>query len=95
MTIRRKVIPLYATARFLDATLEPDRLSPRPTCRDVNLPIGRDAMTVLRDMFANELPTAIYFCATAVMLAVYGGCALSLLRPAHALATRRRTIARA
>jgi hypothetical protein len=51
-------------------------------------------MTILREMFANELPTAIYFCATAVMLAAYAVCALSLLRPAPALATRRRTIAR-
>jgi hypothetical protein len=51
-------------------------------------------MTILREMFANELPTAIYFCATAVMLAVYAVGALSLLRPAPALATRRRTIAR-
>jgi hypothetical protein len=38
-------------------------------------------MTLLRDMFANELPTAIYFCGTAVMLAVYAVCALSLRRP--------------
>ena len=53
-------------------------------------------MTVLRDMFANELPTAIYFCATAVMLAVYALCALSLRRPAPALVPRRRqTIAQA
>jgi len=51
-------------------------------------------MTVLRDMFANELPTAIYFCATAVMLAIYGGCVLSLLRPAPALATPRPPVAR-
>jgi hypothetical protein len=51
-------------------------------------------MTVLRDMFANELPTAIYFCATAVMLAVYALCAMSLLRPAPVLAARRQTIAR-
>ena len=51
-------------------------------------------MTVLREMFANEFPTAIYFCATAVMLAVYGVCARSVLRPAPALATPRRTIAR-
>jgi hypothetical protein len=51
-------------------------------------------MTVLRDMFANELPTEIYFCATAVMLAVYAVCALSFLRPAPALAARRRTIPR-
>jgi hypothetical protein len=51
-------------------------------------------MTVLRDMFASELPTAIYFCATAVMLAVYAVCALSLRRSAPALATPRRTIAR-
>jgi hypothetical protein len=50
-------------------------------------------MTILRDMFANELPTAIYFCATAVMLAVYGVCALSLRRPAPVLA-RRLTISR-
>ena len=47
-------------------------------------------MTVLRDMFASELPTAIYFCATTVMLAVYAVCAVSLLRPAPALAARRR-----
>jgi hypothetical protein len=46
-------------------------------------------MAVLRDMFANELPTAIYFCATAVMLAVYGVCALSLCRPAPAFVPRR------
>ena len=52
-------------------------------------------MTVLRDMFANELPTAIYFCGTAVMLAVYGVCALSLRRTAPALAPRRQTTARA
>jgi hypothetical protein len=52
-------------------------------------------MTVLRDMFANELPTAIYFCGTAVMLAVYALCALSLRHPAPALALRRQTIARA
>jgi hypothetical protein len=51
-------------------------------------------MTVLRDLFANEFPTAIYFCGTAVMLAVYAVCALSLRRPAPALAPRRRTIAR-
>jgi len=51
-------------------------------------------MTVLRDMFANELPTAIYFCATAVMLAVYAVCALSFLRPTPALARRQQTIAR-
>jgi hypothetical protein len=51
-------------------------------------------MTVLRDMFANELPTAIYFCATAVMLTVYALCALSVRRPAPALAPRRPTIAR-
>jgi len=48
-------------------------------------------MTVLRDMFANELPTAIYFCGTALMLAIYGLCVLSLHRPAPALAVRRRT----
>ena len=42
-------------------------------------------MTVLRELFANELPTAIYFCGTAVMLAVYAVCALSLRRPAPAL----------
>ena len=47
-------------------------------------------MTVLRDMFANELPTAIYFCGTAVMLTVYALCVLSLRRPAHALVPRRR-----
>src|SRR5262245_58064183 len=52
-------------------------------------------MTVLREMFANELPTAIYFCATAVTLAVYAMCALSLLRPAPALAARRRPVTRA
>jgi hypothetical protein len=52
-------------------------------------------MTVLRDMFANELPTAIYFCGTAVMLAVYTLCALSLRRPAPAFAPRRQTIRRA
>ena len=52
-------------------------------------------MTILRDMFANELPTAIYFCATAVMLAVYGVCALSLRRSAPALTPQRPTIARA
>jgi hypothetical protein len=46
-------------------------------------------------MFANELPTAIYFCGTAVTLAVYALCALSLRRPARALALRRQTIARA
>ncbi len=46
-------------------------------------------MTVLRDMFANELPTAIYFCATAVMLAIYAAGAVSLLRPAPALGARR------
>ena len=51
-------------------------------------------MTVLRDMFANELPTAIYFCATAVMLAVYAVCALSFLRPVPVLAARRRSAAR-
>jgi hypothetical protein len=51
-------------------------------------------MTILRDMFANELPTAVYFCTTAVMLAVYAACALSLLRPAPALARRRHAIAR-
>ena len=51
-------------------------------------------MAILRDMFANELPTAIYFCATAVMLSVYAVCALSLLRPAPALARRRQPIAR-
>jgi hypothetical protein len=50
-------------------------------------------MTVLRDLFANELPTAIYFCSTAVMLAVYALCALSIRRAAPALAPRRRTIA--
>jgi hypothetical protein len=50
-------------------------------------------MTVLRDMFANELPTAIYFCATAAMLSVYAVCALSLLstrsRPGRAAPDRR------
>ena len=46
-------------------------------------------MAVLRDMFANELPTAIYFCATAVMLAVYGVCVLSLRRPAPVWVPRR------
>jgi hypothetical protein len=51
-------------------------------------------MTILRDMFANEFPTAVYFCATAVMLAVYAVCALSLLRPAPALARRRPRVAR-
>ena len=51
-------------------------------------------MTVLRDMFANELPAAVYFCATAVMLAVYGVCALSVLRAAPAVAAARRTIRR-
>jgi len=45
-------------------------------------------------MFANELPTAIYFCATAVMLAVYAVGASSLLRPAPALASRRQPIPR-
>jgi hypothetical protein len=48
-------------------------------------------MTFLKEMFANELPAAIYFCATAVMLAIYALCALSLRRPAPALAARRRT----
>jgi hypothetical protein len=47
-------------------------------------------MAVLKDMFANELPTAIYFCGTAVMLAVYGFCALSLRHPAPVLVRRRR-----
>ncbi|MBV8755176.1 MAG: hypothetical protein JO328_20170 [Hyphomicrobiales bacterium] len=51
-------------------------------------------MTVLRDIFANELPTAIYFSATAVMLAVYVVCALSVLRPVPALAPQRQRIAR-
>jgi hypothetical protein len=51
-------------------------------------------MTILRDMFANELPTAIYFCGTAVMLAIYALCALSLRRPAPVLAPRRQTRAR-
>ena len=51
-------------------------------------------MTVLRDLFANELPTAIYFCTTAAMLAVYAVAALSFLRPAPALAARRQTVAR-
>ena len=37
-------------------------------------------MTILRDMFANELPTAIYFCGTAVMLAIYALGALSIRR---------------
>jgi len=52
-------------------------------------------MAVLRDLFANELPTAIYFCGTAAMLAVYGFCALSLRRSALALAPRQRTVAQA
>jgi len=52
-------------------------------------------MTVLRDIFANELPTAIYFCGTAVMLAVYALCALSLRRPVPALAPRPQKSARA
>jgi hypothetical protein len=51
-------------------------------------------MSVLREMFANELPTAIYFCGTAVMLVVYALCALSLRRPVPALAPRRQWIAR-
>ena len=46
-------------------------------------------MAVLREMFANELPTAIYFCGTAAMLAVYALCALSLRRPAPALTIAR------
>jgi hypothetical protein len=46
-------------------------------------------------MFANELPTAIYFCGTAVMLAVYGFCALSLRRSAPTWAPRQRTVAQA
>jgi hypothetical protein len=52
-------------------------------------------MAVLRDMLANELPTAIYFCGTAVMLAVYALCALSLRRSAPAWTPERRSIARA
>lgn len=52
-------------------------------------------MTVLRDLFANELPTAIYFCGTALMLGIYALCALSLRRPAPALAVRRRIRTRA
>ncbi len=48
-------------------------------------------MTVLRDLFANELPTAVYFCGTALMLAIYALCALSLRRPAPVLALRRHT----
>jgi hypothetical protein len=51
-------------------------------------------MTVLRELFASELPTAIYFCGTAVMLTVYALCALSLRRPEPALALRRQRIAR-
>jgi hypothetical protein len=51
-------------------------------------------MTVLRDMFASELPTAIYFCATAVMMAVYAVCAVSVLRPAPVLARQRRVARR-
>jgi len=51
-------------------------------------------MAVLRDLFANELPTAIYFCGTAAMLTVYACCALSIRRAVPALAPRRRTIAR-
>jgi hypothetical protein len=50
-------------------------------------------MTVLGDMFANELPTAIYFCGTAVMLVIYALCALSIVRPVPALAPRRQPIA--
>ena len=48
-------------------------------------------MMAIRDIFANELPTAIYFCATAVMLAVYALFALALNRPVRsaAFATRR------
>jgi hypothetical protein len=48
-------------------------------------------MMEIKDIFANELPTAIYFCATAVMLAVYALFALSLNRPARsaAFATRQ------
>jgi hypothetical protein len=48
-------------------------------------------MMEIRDIFANELPTAIYFCTTAVMLAVYALFALSLNRPARsaAFATRQ------
>jgi hypothetical protein len=48
-------------------------------------------MMEIRDIFANELPTAIYFCATVVMLAVYAVLALSLNRPARspAFATRQ------
>jgi len=51
-------------------------------------------MALLRDMFAHEFPTAIYFCATAVMLAIYALGALSILRPVPALARRRQSIAR-
>ena len=48
-------------------------------------------MMEIRDIFANELPTATYFCATAVMLAVYVLFALSLNRRARspACATRQ------
>ena len=48
-------------------------------------------MMEIRDILANELPTAIYFCATAVMLAVYALFALSLNRRARcpAFATRQ------
>jgi hypothetical protein len=48
-------------------------------------------MMEIRDIFANELPTAIYFCATAAMLAVYVLFALSLNRRARspAFATRQ------
>jgi len=48
-------------------------------------------MMEIRDIFANELPTAIYFCATAVMLAVYALFALALNRPTRsaAFATRQ------
>ena len=48
-------------------------------------------MMEIRDIFANELPTAIYFCATAFMLAVYALFALSLNRRARspAFATRQ------
>ena len=52
-------------------------------------------MTFFKYMLANELPTAIYFCGTAAMLAVYGFCALSLRRSAPALAPRQRTVAQA
>jgi hypothetical protein len=51
-------------------------------------------MTIFRYLFANELPTAIYFCGTAIMLVVYGLCALSLRRPVPALTPRRQPVAR-